>query len=51
MAALLVASPQTPWSDLIVAVVIAALFLQSSVSIIRDARSDLARQRVPIGSE
>lgn len=32
----------TPWPDLAVAVVIAALFLQSSWSIIRDARRDLA---------
>lgn len=32
----------TPWPDLAVAVVIAGLFLQSSWSIIRDARRDLA---------
>lgn len=31
----------TPWPDLVVAAVIAGLFLQSSWSIIRDARSDL----------
>lgn len=31
----------TPWPDLVVAVVIAALFLQSSWSIVRDARGDL----------
>ena len=41
IAALLVAWTQTPWPDLVVAVVIAALFLQSSLSIIKDARSDL----------
>ncbi|MEW6639827.1 MAG: cation diffusion facilitator family transporter [Pseudomonadota bacterium] len=41
IAALLVAWTQTPWPDLAVAVVIAALFLQSSFSIIRDARADL----------
>ena len=32
----------TPWPDLAVAVVIAGLFLQSSWSIVRDARRDLA---------
>lgn len=32
----------TPWPDLLVAMVIAGLFLQSSWSIIRDARRDLA---------
>lgn len=32
----------TPWPDLIVAAVIAGLFLQSSWSIVRDARRDLA---------
>jgi Co/Zn/Cd efflux system component/copper chaperone CopZ len=32
----------TPWPDLVVAVVIAGLFLQSSWSIVRDARRDLA---------
>ena len=42
IAALLVAWTQTPWPDLVVAVVIAALFLQSSFSIIKDARSDLS---------
>ena len=31
----------SPWPDLVVAVVIAALFLQSSWSIVRDARADL----------
>lgn len=35
----------TPWPDLAVAAVIAALFLQSSWSIIRDARADLATVR------
>ena len=33
--------------DLVVAVVIAALFLQSSFSIIKDARSDLQAARTP----
>ncbi|MCG2632976.1 cation diffusion facilitator family transporter [Bradyrhizobium sp. WYCCWR 13023] len=42
IAALLVAWTQTPWPDLVVAVVIAGLFLQSSFSIIRDARNDLS---------
>ena len=41
VAALLVAWTQTPWPDLVVAVVIAGLFLQSALSIIRDARKDL----------
>ena len=41
IAAVLVAWTQTPWPDLIVAVVVAALFLQSSFSIIKDARDDL----------
>lgn len=31
----------TPWPDLVVAIIVAGLFLQSSWSIIRDARSDL----------
>lgn len=43
IAALLVAWTQTSWPDLVVAVIIAALFLQSSLSIIKDARSDLSR--------
>ena len=43
IAALLVAWTQTSWPDLVVAVVIAALFLQSSLSIIKDARSDLSQ--------
>lgn len=43
IAALLVAWTQTPWPDLVVAVVIAALFLQSSFAIIRDARNDLSK--------
>jgi Co/Zn/Cd efflux system component/copper chaperone CopZ len=41
VAAGLVAWTDSPWPDLIVAVVIAALFLQSSWSIVRDARNDL----------
>lgn len=42
IAALAVAATQTPWPDLVVAVIIAGLFLQSSFSIIRDARKDLS---------
>ncbi len=41
IAAFLVAWTQTPWPDLVVAVVIAGLFLQSAFSIIRDACGDL----------
>ncbi|MCH2396472.1 cation transporter [Oceanibaculum sp.] len=37
----------TPWPDLAVAAVIAGLFLQSSWSIVRDARSDLRQTRSP----
>lgn len=52
IAALLVAWTQTAWPDLVVAAVIAALFLQSSFSIIRDARSDLSqRAQAPGGGE
>lgn len=40
-AAVLVALTQTPWPDLAVALVIAALFLQSAWVIIRDARREL----------
>lgn len=40
-AAGLVAWTGTPWPDLVVACVIAALFLQSSWSIVRDAVGDL----------
>ena len=43
IAAFLVAWTQTPWPDLVVAVVVASLFLQSSFSIIKDARSDLSQ--------
>lgn len=42
VAAGLVAWTATPWPDLVVAVVIAGLFLQSSWAIIKDARHDLA---------
>lgn len=42
VAAGLVAWTATPWPDLVAAVVIASLFLQSSWSIIADARRDLA---------
>jgi Co/Zn/Cd efflux system component/copper chaperone CopZ len=45
IAAGLVAWTDTPWPDLIVAVVIAGLFLQSSWSIVRDARADLQEAR------
>ena len=41
VAAGLVAWTNTAWPDLVVAAVIAGLFLQSSWSIIRDARADL----------
>lgn len=43
VAAGVVAWTDSPWPDLVVAVVIAGLFLQSAWSIVRDARSDLAR--------
>jgi len=45
IAALLVAWTRTAWPDLVVAVVIAGLFLQSSWSIVRHARADLAQVR------
>jgi Co/Zn/Cd efflux system component len=45
VAAGLVAWTQTAWPDLVVAVVIASLFLQSSWSIIRDARNELAEAK------
>ncbi|WP_247479099.1 cation transporter [Bradyrhizobium sp. CW9] len=45
IAALLVAWTRTPWPDLVVAVVVAGLFLQSSFSTIRDARGDLRSAR------
>jgi Co/Zn/Cd efflux system component len=41
LAAGLVAWTGSAWPDLVVAIVIALLFLQSSWSIIRDARADL----------
>ena len=44
-AAALVAWTGTSWPDLVVAVVIAALFLHSSWSIVRDARADLREGR------
>jgi Co/Zn/Cd efflux system component len=43
IAAGLVAWTRTPWPDLVVAAVIAGLFLQAAWSIIHDARGDLAR--------
>ena len=45
VAAGLVAWTGTPWPDLVVAVIIAGLFLQSSWLIIRDARADLREAR------
>ena len=45
VAAGLVAWTGTAWPDLAVAVVIAGLFLQSSWSIVRDARNDLREAR------
>jgi Co/Zn/Cd efflux system component len=42
IAAVLVAWTQTGWPDLIVALAIAGLFLQSAFSIINDARNDLS---------
>lgn len=47
IAALLVAWTQTAWPDLVVAIIIAGLFLQSSYLIIRDARKDLGSARAP----
>lgn len=43
LAAIMVWWTQTPWPDLVVALVIAALFLHSSWFIIRDARFELQR--------
>lgn len=43
IAAVLVGWTRTPWPDLIVAAVIAGLFMHSAWNIVRDARSDLAR--------
>lgn len=45
VAAGLVAWTGTPWPDVAVALAIAGLFLQSSWSIVRDARGDLAQAR------
>lgn len=45
IAAGLVAWTGSPWPDLVVAVVIAGLFLQSSWSIVRDARADMDEVR------
>jgi Co/Zn/Cd efflux system component/copper chaperone CopZ len=41
VAALLVAWTKTPWPDLVVAVIVASLFLHSAWAIIKDARNDL----------
>lgn len=45
IAAVLVAWTATPWPDLVVALVIAGLFLQSSWSIVGDARADITVAR------
>lgn len=45
IAAGLVVWTGTPWPDLAVAVVVAGLFLQSAISIIRHARSDLRQAK------
>ena len=46
IAAGFVALTGTPWPDLVVAIVIAGLFLQSSWSIVRAARAEMARPPV-----
>lgn len=46
-AAVLVRWLDSPWPDLVVAVAIAGLFLQSASSIVRDARVDLKRAKGP----
>lgn len=43
LAAVLVAVTETPWPDLLVAIVIAGLFLSSSLSIVRDAYQELTQ--------
>lgn len=45
LAAVMVWALHNPWPDLIVAFAVAALFLQSAWSIIRDARSDLQQAK------
>ena len=45
LAAGLVVWTKTPWPDLVVAAIIAALFLHSSWAIINDARADLVRAK------
>lgn len=45
LAAVLVWALNSPWPDLIVAFAVAALFLQSAWSIVRDARSDLRQAK------
>lgn len=45
IAAVLVAWTNTPWPDLVVAGIIAALFLHSAWAIVCDARNDLARAK------
>jgi Co/Zn/Cd efflux system component/copper chaperone CopZ len=51
IAAGLVAWTGTPWPDLVVAAVIAGLFLQSSWSIVRDARGDLREATATAAAE
>lgn len=50
VAAALVAWTRTAWPDLVVAVIIAALFLQSSWSIVRHARTDLREARTAVAA-
>ena len=45
-AAALVAATGAAWPDLVVAVVIAGLFLHSSVAIVRDAKRDLTADQL-----
>lgn len=50
VAAGLVAWTRTAWPDLVVAIVIAALFLQSSWTIVRHARNDLREAKAAAGT-
>ncbi len=45
VAAGLVVWTQTAWPDLVVAILIGGLFMQSAISIIKDARRDLKEAR------
>lgn len=51
IAAGLVAWTRTAWPDLVVALLIASLFLQSAWSIVRDAWADLEQARTPAEAE